>query len=146
MSMLKELLDAQLGRILLVASIAWFAAAVALNPVVRTDRSGEERIKDRENVTVPLDESTLATAAVESYFPREKTEAYEEGQIVWVPEKKKFEYKPVTLEVPVAGLMRPPMVLPSPGPSLQGSQALPRWGEEFPPILPPDPKTTPKTP
>ncbi|MBE7466858.1 MAG: hypothetical protein HS116_25590 [Planctomycetes bacterium] len=139
---MQAFLDSQLGRILLGLALAWTVLAASFSPVRHAQYPDEAQIKDAANVTVELDPAKLATASKENFYPAQKLDYYEDGQIVWVPEKKKFEFQPIELEVPSAGLMRPAMVLPSPGPSLTGAHALPRWGDELPPILPqaPDPK------
>ena len=51
-----------------------------------------------------------------------------------VPPKLLKEFIPVDLEIPPAGILRPAQLLPDPGPSLEGTDRLPRFGDEMPPV------------
>ena len=50
-------------------------------------------------------------------------------------------FEPIDLDVPPAGLLRPPQILPNPGPALEGTHELPRWGDELPPLAVPEEET-----
>jgi hypothetical protein len=81
---------------------------------------------------------------------------------VFEPEKQVTVFQPIELDIPTPGVKRPAQLLPEPGPSLEGTEKLPRWGDEFPkvktasagagavgdaktPVAPTTPKTTAPT-
>lgn len=135
---MKDLLEEHLGRILLALALTWTVAAAILGQRPPFDFSGEREITDPEKVQVKL--TLEKSAAAESYFPgRSSAEYREPARSVFVPEKKVIEYRPVELTIPPASVTRPPQLLPSPGPALDGTHSLPRWGDEFPPLVPPPP-------
>ena len=135
-----DFLDAQLGRIFLVLAIAWSVAAALLNPPVGVSFPEQAQVPQAGEVMVKLDPKKLATASPEIHFPDRTPQEYRGREHpIFVPEKRKFEFQPVDLTVPQANVPRAPQVLPSPGPALEGTEKLPRWGEELPPLTPPAP-------
>jgi hypothetical protein len=142
------MISQQLGRVLLIASVAVTAASTGYNTYLGLDPVPEADLQ--RAVQVELDTSTLAVSAAEIYFAAGPATAYlgEEEKYLFVLPKKVRVFVPVELEIPPAGVMRSAQVLPDPGPSLDGSLKLPRYGEEFPPITvaPADPKKTPPKP
>jgi len=129
-----DFINAQLGRILLVLAIVLTLASASYNgPRVlpEVDQKSLER-----PVLVALDKSTLGVASSEQYFAKGPGSNYEGTREVFVRPKLVKEFVPVLLELPPAGIARAPQVLPEPGPSLEGSVKLPRYGEEFPPLAP----------
>ena len=126
-------LDAQLGRMLLVLAVAWTVAAIYLN--------GAQPVPDtltkvpNDPVKVLLDTEQLAALGAEQCFAMGPGEKYSEStRYVFVPEKVEVVFHPVDLDVPPIGILRPPQILPEPGPSLEGADKLPRFGDEFPPL------------
>jgi hypothetical protein len=128
--------NTQLGRILLgLALVTVVLYAGANGPKLMPEK--DQKALDRP-ILVELDKSALATASSEIYFvegPRDKYAGSERG--VFVQEKKVKVFTPVLLELPPASIDRASQVLPEPGPSLEGSVKLPRYGEEFPAIVSP---------
>ena len=136
-----DLINEQLGRILLVLAIAWAISAGWLNRPVKT--VFPNKIKNKENVQVGLQEDSLKTANPEVFYAAEGLDEAYRGpdRYPFVPPVVVFVFQSVPLKVPTATLMPPPMVLPSPGPMLEGTDGLPRWGDEFPPMVPPADET-----
>jgi hypothetical protein len=149
---IKRYLSEQLGRILLGVAILWALAGMVLNrsipPGIRDDPVQDykrrvqvdfrpEELAPHEDLFISQPAETYRGTAREAFGPiarREKPKAYEGLQL------------PDVTHVPVAA---PPMLLPAPGPSLQGADKLPRWGEELPPVYippPPEPKSTANDP
>lgn len=134
-----ELIEQQLGRILLGVAVVWTVTAAWINNVPQVEFPEEKKVKDEKAVQVELDETTLKTANPEIFFPDRGAEDYRgRAWFPFVPPVKTFIFEPVELKVPTTDLMRPPQLLPSPGPSLEGTHGLPRWGEEFPALKPPE--------
>ena len=135
---MKELIDAQLGRILLVLALVITGLSVYYNgpqdlPPV------EDKLLARP-VMVQLDKAALAVASAEVYFVPGPASLYLTGRDLFERKKEVRVFNPVDIDIPSASVMRPPQELPDPGPSLDGADKLPRWGDEFPPVvLPPTP-------
>jgi len=137
-----DLIDEQLGRLLLVAAISCAAAMAVLGGSTDAVFPDEQNVKDPAALQVELTAGQLAP--VETYFPDKEVAHYQgSNRFVFVQPKITKQYEAVDLEVPPAQVMRAPGVLPSPGPALEGTVGLPRWGEELPPAQPP--KEAPKT-
>ena len=142
---MKHFLDENLGRILFVLAILWSLTAALLNRDTGWTFTGEDRSLDRERIQVKLELEKIAAA--EGYFPAHDAAHYLGAKrFVFVPEKKEFKFKAVDLDIPPPLVMRPPMVLPDPGPALEGTHDLPRWGEGLPALVAPAPEPKKKTP
>lgn len=138
-----DLIDEQLGRLLLIAAIGFTVAVGVVGGSTAAHFPDEETVKDASAVQVPLAAEQLLP--VETYFPEQDAAFYRGSEnFVFVKPKEVKQYEAIDLEVPPAAVMRPPGVLPNPGPSLEGTEGLPRWGEELaPPAMPSgDPKDT----
>ncbi len=141
-----HVINEQFGRILLVLAGVWTALTVSMNqaePLAAVPQTALSR-----PVRVELDKDALAVASAETYFAPGPGSQYAAGErFVFVPEKKVVEFVPVELDIPPAGVMRPPQVLPEVGPSLDGAHKLPRFGDEMPPVVAtPAPKAPAKGP
>ena len=124
-------INEQLGRILLgVAAVLtlllWSQnSALTLAAIPETDLN--------RKVLVELDKNALPTASPEKYFAAgTAADAAGVARCIFVAEKKITPFEPVDLEVPTAAVMAPPQLLPEPGPALEGTDKLPRFGDEFP--------------
>jgi hypothetical protein len=138
-----DLIEEQLGRILLVVAIAFSAAMAVLGGSTEAKFETEDTVKDAGAVQVQLAAEQLLP--VEAYYPDKDANAYMgSARYVWIPPKVVKQYEAVDLDVPPAAVMPAPGVLPNPGPSLEGTIGLPRWGEELAPpsVQPKDPKDT----
>ncbi len=136
---MQDLIDKQLGRILLGIAIVWSIVIASMNMSEEVTFPGEIQKSAAKDIQVELDVTTLATASPEQYFPtQDPKELRGSGKFPFVPPVKVFEFTPVSLSVPLTGLEPPPQVLPSPGPALEGTAGLPRWGEEFKPLQAPE--------
>jgi hypothetical protein len=135
-----QLIDEQFGRILLGAAlIATLGVSMQNSPLVLEQISQAD--KDRP-VQVPLNAAKLPTAVKELYFMQPgQGYAGSNDHFIFVPEKKMVEFKPVTLDVPTSNVQPPPQLLPDPGPMLETTGKLPRFGDEFPPLKLEDPKS-----
>ncbi|HEY3321144.1 MAG TPA: hypothetical protein VGP72_11810 [Planctomycetota bacterium] len=119
-----NLINEQLGRILLGLAVVAAVFLVTSNPAAKTySVGGTER-----PVQVKLDQAALTALSTESYFA-EAPVISKRTIIEKDPEVRKFE--PVDLDLPPANVRRPAQLLPEPGPSLEGSDKLPRFGDEF---------------
>ena len=138
---MQDFIEEQLGRLLLAAAIAWAAAATFAGGAAPLHLSGLDEVKDPERLQVEL--GAAQQAPKEAYFPAGDAELYRgSARHVFVKPKVVKQYEAVELEVPPAAVMRPPGMVTSPGPGLDGTANLPRWGEE----LPPPPVTPPPAP
>lgn len=149
----------QLGRILLVVAIAATVIAISMNP----SPSVEAMPDVKREVIVELNKTALAALSKEAYFVTDSP-LTASTRCVFEPEKQIVIFQPIDLDIPQPGVKRPAQLLPDPGPSLEGSETLPRWGDEFPkikstaaggaigdakpvkPATPTTPVTAPKTP
>jgi len=144
MAALLSIVNEQFGRILLAVTIAWVIAVTAQNrppelaPILQAD-------KDR-SVQVLLDMARLPTAIKEQYFMPVSTGYTGDERCIFVPEIKLAEFKPVRLDVPSSNVQPPPQLLPEPGPLLESTSKLPRFGDEFPPLKLDDPKAKDSAP
>lgn len=125
-----RLIDEQLGRILLAIAVFGAGAAAWTNQ----PRRFEEIPKNKRSVQVELDKSALTATANEVFFLADDGTQYSAGKRVFLQAKVVKPYEPVELGLPPAGVMRPPQVLPEPGPALEGTAKLPRFGDEFSPV------------
>jgi hypothetical protein len=157
-----HLLNQQLGRILLVLALGLAGAAIYFNPPQKLEEVSQSDAS--RPVRVTLDQGALKALGDEVFFTQDDdTHFMGVTRAVWVKEKTILVFQPVDLEIPPASVMRPPQLLPEPGPSLEGASKLPRFGDEFAPIVVIDnkpgsrpaqpntpntqaPSTTPKTP
>jgi hypothetical protein len=127
------IVNEQFGRILLAIAVMltivlWSQnGSLDLPPVPTQDLNRQ--------VMVELDKNTLPTASQEKFFVLGSGSDYAGGsRFIFVAEKKIIEFQPVELDVPAANVLPPPQLLPEPGPSLEGTAKLPRFGDEFPPV------------
>lgn len=134
-----ELLDAQMGKLLLAIAIVWGGLCVFLNryeplPTSLTDIP-------ETPMFVGLDHKALSKASNETYYVAAPGDLKNEKFYDIVVAK---QFVPVELDIPPLSVKRSPQLLPEPGPSLEGAEKLPRFGEEFAPPnaadLPPPPK------
>lgn len=133
-----ERISEQMGKILLVLAIAGAGFAIGMNPYEPVSFPEAEQIGDSQAVQVDWSgKPAEGTAALsEPFFAGGTREDYRGGErFVWVPERKVKEFEPINLDVPIATarVASPPQLLPTPGPGLEGTAGLPRWGEEFAP-------------
>ena len=138
---MQELLDEQLGRLLLLAAIFFAAAVTFAGGKTAPVFEGGAEVKDAEQLQVDL--AAEQQAPKETYFAAGDADTYRgSSRHVFVKPKVTKQYEAVELSIPPAAVMRPPGLVTSPGPNLDGTTALPRWGEELPPpkVAPPDPK------
>jgi hypothetical protein len=137
---MKRLMQEQLGRVLLVLSLVWAAAAWVVFPSQSASFPEEADLADyREKVRVDYKRGELAPA--EAFFPAEAASEYLRPQLSkWVRRKAKVvQFEGVDLpDVTRARIMPAPQLLPDPGPSLKGSDKLPRWGKELPALTVPE--------
>jgi hypothetical protein len=133
MGTIVQLLDEQFGRVLLAIAVVWailFSAQngpLTLEPISNADRE--------RPVQVSLNAAKLPAAVKEMYFmPQGVSYALPGDRFIFVPEKKMIVFNPVPLEVPSAGVQPPPQLLPEPGPMLESTGKLARFGDEFPPL------------
>ena len=130
-----DLLDKQLGRIFFGIAVFLTAAMVSMNLGGAIQFEGDAKKRSTKSIQVVLKTSDQATDTPEVFFPEQDPKSFRgSGRFPFIPPVKTFEFKPVDLAVPTTGLVAPPQVLPSPGPSLEGTASLPRWGKEFPPL------------
>jgi hypothetical protein len=135
-----------LGKLLLAAAVVWFALAGLLNlrakrtfdkegrygPAVRDEgRTRKGQLQYPALVRVPFADAPIAEGAELQARGREVRGREE---YLFVKERKFKPFEPVNVPAPGASIPRPPQLLPSPGPNLQGSDKLPRWGEEAKPL------------
>jgi hypothetical protein len=142
---MKRLIQEHLGKLLLVVAAVWVGAAWGLFPTRSASLKGETNLADyREHVRVSYKPGQLAPAEV--FFPARSASDYQHlGLSKWVRKKvkaKEFEGVPDLPEVTRAKILPAPQLLPDPGPSLKGSDKLPRWGKELPPLLLPEPPSS----
>ena len=156
MSGVMMMVHEQFGRILLALAVVltmvlWSQnGSLDLAPVAQQDLNRQ--------VLVDLDKNALPTASQEKFYASGTGSDYAGGQrYIFVAEKKLIPFQPVELDVPSANVTQPAQILPEPGPTLEGSAKLPRFGDEFPPVSltpkdpkdakdPKDPKSDPKDP
>ncbi|MCY3020608.1 MAG: hypothetical protein NTW87_16440 [Planctomycetota bacterium] len=131
-----RLINEQLGRLLLVVA-ACAAVAVTWSNRPQPLPEVEPTLLHRQ-VRVELDKNALAAASTEVFYaPDDGMQWAGPDRYVFTKPKVVREYQAVELSLPSAGVKRPPQLLPEPGPSLEGTDKLPRFGDEFPPIIPP---------
>ncbi len=132
---MKEWIDEHLGYLLFGLALVWTLLAMVCNRATLATFPDEAKVTEERAVQVPLDLAELASARNELFFPPKTAQEYIGGtRCVFVEEIRKIEFVPVELAIPPAFVMRPPQLLPDPGPSLEGADALPRWGDELPPV------------
>jgi hypothetical protein len=127
--------DQQLGRILLAVAVVVAVAVNVLNQAPVVEPESDARLG--RPVQVKLIESELATASNEIYYaPDSPVWTAPLDTFVFIPPKTAFVFQPVDLDVPPASIGRAAQILPEPGPSLEGAAKLPRFGDEFPAMMP----------
>lgn len=132
-----EILDVHLGKVFLALALLWAGLTLVANrpeklPATLTD------VPPRE-VYVGLDHKAMSKASSETYYVAGPAENYvASGRFVFVPEVITKVFVPVELDTPPLSVRRSPQLLPDPGPSLEGADKLPRFGEEFPAMAPAD--------
>ena len=139
MATVLQLLDEQFGRILLAVALVWAVLFSSQNgPLVLEPISQKDLVRE---VQVTLNAAKLPAAVKEPYFMT-PSPAYggSTDHFIFVPEKKLVEFKSVSLDVPTSNVLPPPQLLPEPGPMLESTVKLPRYGDEFPPLKLDDPK------
>ena len=132
---MSDFFDAALGKLLLTAAVLWTVAATA----VAWYRPLPEELTEQAAgpVQVELDPALLLPAQGEDWFAPGAGADYLRGRTVFVPEKKIIVFQPVDLDVPPLSPPSPPRLLPENGPPLEKTLGLPRWGQEFPPLIAP---------
>jgi len=138
-------INAQLGRILLLIAVAWTVLCLLYGNKASSAPAHSDNVGD---VHVEYDKSEHDWQTDESFFAS-KPEDYYAGneRCIFVPEKKIREFESVELDIPPAPVMRPPQILPDPGPSLEGSHKLPRFNDMWPATkAAPAPVVVPKKP
>ncbi|MGD0091151.1 MAG: hypothetical protein ABSE73_14635 [Planctomycetota bacterium] len=128
-----RMIDEQLGRVLLVVALLAVVVAAGLNPRQERPKVSE----DRRPVQVPLDKASLTANSSEVFYIADNGNQFTAGVCIFVKPAKVIVYEPVPLSLPSGSVMRPPQILPDPGPALEGTIKLPRYGDEFPPVAPP---------
>lgn len=138
-----DFFDERIGQVLLGLALVWGGLCLYANryeplPAQITD-------VPKLDVYVDLEQKALSKASAETYFVSGPADNYVAGgRFVFVPETIVKQFVPVELDTPPLSVKRPPQLLPDPGPSLEGADKLPRFGDEFPPPsaadLPPPPK------
>lgn len=127
-----EFLDAQLGRVLLVLALVWTGWSLSSNWARPLPKELTEA--KVQPVEVELDTSAKLQDDKEVYFVSGGPDPYIAARLfVFVPEKVITQFRPVELDIPTVSVKRPPQLLPDPGPSLEGAEKLPRFGDEFAP-------------
>jgi len=127
-----RLLNQQLGKLLLVLAIGLTVLGFMLSPPPKSEPLPEELTT--KPVNVELDKKSLATASSEVFFAPDSPEYAGGDRFIFVPERRIVEFVPIDLDIPPATVMRAPQLLPEPGPSLEGSHKLLRFGDELPPV------------
>ena len=120
----------QFGRLLLAAAVLITGGLITANPPQPVEPIGDHKLK--RPVLVELDKAQIAGLSNEQYFVTEAPAVT--TRCVFEPEKTVFVFQPVDLDIPSASVKRPAQLLPEPGPALEGSEKLPRFGDEFPKI------------
>ena len=124
-------INTQLGRLLLGLAAAWTVCCIAFSG--GSELQPHSFSVQEKPVHVELDTAALAKEKDENYFPSKPVDFYAGSEhCVFVPEKKIREYEAVDLDIPPAPVMRPPQLLPDPGPALEGTLKLARFGDELP--------------
>ena len=139
-----DFLDAQLGRVLLAIALLWTAWSLYAN----WNQPLPKELTDAKTKPVFVEEDTNAKLQddKEVYYVSGGTDPYTvPGLFVFVPEKVLKQFSPVELDIPPVSVKRPPQILPDPGPSLEGADKLPRFGDEFAPPAAADLAPAPKT-
>jgi len=129
-----DFLSQQFGRVLLVVALAWAGTAIYLNRHVPLEPIPETALK--RPVTVELKAEALSPVAAEAYFLAGPGTQYAFERFVFAEPLKVQVFEPIALELPPTQIMRPAQLLPDPGPTLEGSHKLPRFGDELPPVAP----------
>jgi hypothetical protein len=142
-----DFLDAHLGKILLLVALGWAGWCIYANRY--TPMPSELTSPAPRQVYVVLDAAVIAQSGDEKYFAEGPAANYAKLPNVMAQEVKIRKYVPIDLDVPPLTVKRPAQILPEPGPSLEGSDKLPRFGEEFTPpsakdLAPPAAPVTPK--
>jgi len=139
MASVLQLLDEQFGRILLAVALVWAVLATTQNGPLTLEPISQKDLT--REVQVSLNAAKLPAAIKEQYFMLPNgAYAGPIDHFIFVPEKKLVEFKSVSLDVPTSNVMPPPQLLPEPGPMLESTVKLPRYGDEFPPLKLDDPK------
>lgn len=141
---MQALLSKYLGKLFLALALLWAGSVFLLFPVREPDLKDTDELKGyAARVQVRFEPVDVAPPG--TLFPELDADKYRgPTRFVFVKELvKEKEYQPVELAIPTPVVPRSPRMLPLPGPSLQGSDKLPRWGDEWPPVKapsPPEPK------
>jgi hypothetical protein len=136
---MKRFISEQAGKLLLALALVWVGASAALCPERRAAFEKEAAARDYERkVQVQFNPQELAPR--EAVFP-DRAEYRGTDRMVWsAPEKKEDPFRGLDLPpVTRAVVTAPPQLLTAPGPSLQGAEKFPRWGQDLPPIYVPQP-------
>jgi hypothetical protein len=139
------IINEQFGRILLGLSLLGTILLWSQNGSLNLPEITEQ--DKRRQVMVELDKNALPTASPEKFFAAGNgAEAAGGTRYIFVAEKKLIPFQPVELDVPPASVAPPAQLLPEPGPTLEGTAKLPRFGDELPPvaIAPKDSSKDPK--
>jgi len=132
-----------LGKVFLLLALAWTGWTLWSNwykPLPKELVEAEHR-----DVYVERDSKAISQASTENYYLGDMA-PFAAATHVIIPEKFVKQFVPVELDIPPVTVKRPPQLLPEPGPSLEGAEKLPRFGDEFAPPAPNDnaPATPPK--
>ena len=140
---LLDFLDEHLGKVLLALALAWTGWMVYAD-WYKPLPEALVTIPPRP-VYVELDSKAKSPATTESYYLT-RMDPYKTDTYVMVQKAFFKQFSPVDLDIPPVTVKRPPQVLPDAGPSLEGAEKLPRFGDELPPPSAADipPATPPK--
>jgi hypothetical protein len=128
-----DFINQQLGKIMLALAVVATIVSTSMNAPRELPAVDQQALS--RPVQVGLDKNALIVASSETYYAAGPGAQYMGPErCLFVQEKKVKEFQPVLLELPPASIMRGPPALPEPGPSLEGSHKLPRYGDEFPPV------------
>ena len=141
-----DFFDEHIGKVLLALALAWGGLCLYANmPSGFKTQLAQIEDAPKLDAYVDLEQKALSKASAETYFVTGPADNYvASGRFVFVPETIVKQFVPVELDTPPLSVKRAPQLLPDPGPSLEGADKLPRFGDEFPPPsaadLPPTPK------
>jgi hypothetical protein len=140
-----KFLKEQMGRILLAVAVAGTAASIAMN---RWDEPAEVSQQELNRpVLVEYKKDASLKLMAEVFFfadPGKENQSFWNDELAWFEHEKTIRpFDGVELELPPASVMRAPQALPEPGPALEGTHKLPRYGDELPPLAVPQPEKKP---
>ena|SRR6185295_16356813 len=138
---LLDLLDEHLGKAFLALAVLWTGWMVYSDRYQPLPES-LTNIPTRP-VYVELDSKAKSPATKEEYYLTSAV-PYKKATFVVMQKVNIKQFSPVELDIPPITVKRPPQLVPDGGPSLEGAEKLPRFGEELPPPAPGDLPPAPK--